>query len=146
MQMHSCRDRCFDSLDHFIQSDTRSSVNRVDFLPRRSIEIFGNRQINFSVVVNWMAANQGCISLSHGPSLELHRNFSMSLCVARHHHQTTRVSIKSMHDARASEFSGDTHCDAIRFFWADAGNRQDAARLIDHDQLRIEMYDLIPAS
>ena len=51
-----------------------------------------------------------------------------------------------MHDARASEFSGDTNRDAIRFFWADAGNRQDAARLIDHDQLRIEMYDLIPAS
>jgi len=82
-----------------------------------------------------MAANQGCISLSHGPRLELHRNFSMSLCVARHHHQATRVSIKSMHDSRANEFCGDTYRDTVRFFWTDARNRQDAARLIDHDQL-----------
>ncbi len=93
-----------------------------------------------------MSIDERRVTLSNLPRFELMRKQSMRLTIARHHHESARISIESMDDARSSDSCRNPNSNAVGFFWTDSRDGKNAAFLVNDHKECIEMYDAKPQS
>lgn len=132
-----------ETVDDLVMRNTRAPMFVIDLLSGSPLEIFANGQVYRARKAHWMPRNDGAVTLVDRALFELFRKRAVSLAVACHHDESTRVAVETVHNACSRKLRCDAHSKAVGLFRSDPWNREKSARFVEHNEPRITVDYLV---
>ncbi|MNT26129.1 hypothetical protein D3C72_1616820 [compost metagenome] len=130
------------ALHHPVAGAGRLALNGADLHPREQGRILGDGGVDQPLVIGQVAAQQGAVALGHGALAELVGDRGVDGLVSGHHHEARGAKVEAMHQGATGEILHQPIVHRVEVLRILAGEAEQAARLVDQQQMGILMEDV----